>query len=502
MRRSLLPALVLLALLAPAAAHAGTPITVGEGRAPHLLVDGSGAAHVTWHDETDTIFYCQVPRGGSACTTSRSFTAGTDADDTFILAGGGTTLHIVMPQSVDAKTYLWTSTDNGATWGARQTIYSWGGGTDATEPVLGPQAGQVTFATTNPDFTVWSAKLDGSEAATTTHATLAGGGGFNGRVAPTDDGGLVAVSDDLSNAFSFRMAPGGDPSVQASWSGASPVGPGGDTRAAGGPGGAYMLSVNQNGGDPREEIRKFSGAGFGAPVVMPEGGFINDIFVSPSGTVAGLWRQNAGGGNRLRLALSTDGGGSFATRTIAIEDSIMDSMDVALAADNQGFAGYEGPAGSNGARTQIRVVSTDEVSDGTTTPPTTNPPNPPPNTNPPSTPPNTTPQFKQTTANIGGAQLALQVPGGCIPKTGKFTARLKVKRFPKPGTFRNVKRVDFLINGKRVKRDKKAPFVQVLTIKSPVAGKTYTLKTKASIKRKGKRRLQRKSLSVKITVCA
>ena len=74
--------------------------------------------------------------------------------------------------------------------------------------------------------------------------------------------------------------------------------------------------------------------------------------------------------------------------------------------------------------------------------------------------------------------------------------------FPKRGTFRDVKRVDFLINRKRVKRDKKAPFVQVVTIPNPVAGRTYTLRTKALIKRAGKRKLQRKALSVKVTVCA
>jgi hypothetical protein len=183
----------------------------------------------------------------------------------------------------------------------------------------------------------------------------------------------------------------------------------------------------------------------------------------------------------------------------------MSGMDVALAPDDRGFATYEGAAGSNGARQLIRVTSTEPVAETPPPPPppNTNPPNTnPPNTQPPNTQPPATPPVKSTSANVGGAKLTLEVPGGCIPKSGRFTARLKVRRFPRPGTFRNVRRVDFLINSRRVKRDKKAPFVQVLTIRNPIAGKTYTLKTKASIKRKRKRRLQRKSLSVKIAVCA
>src|SRR5829696_8608466 len=138
MPRALLPLLVVCGLLLAPAAHAGTPFTVGEGKAPHLIVDAAGTAHVTWHDDTNTIFYCQVPRGATACAAATSFDSGAEADDTFLVAADGA-LHIVMADSVAGKTFVWKSTDNGALWSVRGTMYGWGGGTDPTEPVTGPQ---------------------------------------------------------------------------------------------------------------------------------------------------------------------------------------------------------------------------------------------------------------------------------------------------------------------------------------------------------------------------
>ncbi len=63
MRRVLFLAAMLCGLLAPAA-QAGVPFTVGEGQDPHLTVDGTGTAHVVWHDDK-RIHYCRVPRGAS-----------------------------------------------------------------------------------------------------------------------------------------------------------------------------------------------------------------------------------------------------------------------------------------------------------------------------------------------------------------------------------------------------------------------------------------------------
>ncbi|HEX8207171.1 MAG TPA: hypothetical protein VF587_14005 [Solirubrobacteraceae bacterium] len=481
MRRALLLAALVCGALAPAA-HAGTPFTIGEGQDPHLVVDPNGMAHVVWNDD-QFVHYCQAPRGATACTNQRDLPLELEyGGDSSYLVAEGSLLHIVLPHYVNGDTYVWTSTDNGATWGSKTKLYDFGGGTDSTEPLLGPKSGELTMAAWNTSATVWGAALDGGESAETAHATLAGGEGFDAMIAPTEDGGLVAVTNDLTNASFFRMTPGTDPSDQASWSGPSVIGAGKDTRLAGGPGGVYLLStVPEPSGGAHQEVRKWTGSGFGAPFVIGESGYINDIHVAPSGAVAAIYRRNDTP-NRLRMAFSTNGGSSFGLFTIAIDDVVMDSMDVALASDNQGWATYEGGAGSSGSKVQIRLVDTQVVQEEAVS------------DNPPS--------IQRVTSDVGGAQLLLDLPGNCIPANGKFQAQLKVRRFPRRGTFVNVKKVDFLIGRKRVKRDKKAPFVQTITVPSPVAGKTYTLRTKAFIKRKGKRKLQRKALKAKITICA
>jgi hypothetical protein len=364
MRRLLAPAVVLCAL-APATANAGTPFTVGEGDAPHLAVDGSGTAHVVWVDNSPKMFYCQVPRGAQACAAPPRVIDQPGTGGVAYVVHLGSTIHLVSPNYPQQTTVLWTSTDGGATFAGPTTVYKYGGQAGSSEPVPGPLAGEITLGGTNPDGVTWGFKTDGSESAVSTRAEHARPAVVDFQIAPTCDGGLVGVGHDGANASFFRMAPGGDPSVQGSWGGASVIGAGDTTGVAGGPGGTYMLASIQQ--PPHQEIRKWNGAGFGAPVSINELGYINDIFVSPSGGVGAIWRMN-GSPDQLRFALSTNGGASFALSSIAAEEETMQDMDVALAGDNVGWAVYEGARGSSGARNLIRVVDTTPIG-GTGSPP-------------------------------------------------------------------------------------------------------------------------------------
>ncbi len=477
MRRALLLTLALMGILAPGA-QAGTPFTIGEGRSPHLIVDAAGTAHVTWHDETKTIFYCRIPRDATRCPAVQTLTSSVDGD-TFLVAGGGSTLHLVQPYYPTDQTFQWTSTDNGATWGPQQQIYKWGGGTDTSEPVFGPQPGQLTFASTNPDVTAWAASVDGSESASEARATLGGAStGYNAQVAPTEDGGLVLVSNDLENTYFHRMAPGGDPSNTAAWSARTLVGAGAESRVAGGPGGTYILSTVAP-TNPHQDIRKWNGTGFGPPLTINEYGYINDIFVSPSGGVAAIWRLNDPSGNRLRMAFSNNGGASFTMRTIAIEDVVMADMDVALPADNRGWATYEGGAGSNGARALIRVTSTDPIVENVVSP--------------------DPPAVKRDTERVPGATLTLSAPGTCIQPEGRFTANVAVRKTRR--IFRGVVRVAFLFGNERAKLDRKRPFRKRLSLRRGVSGQKYALKAIVRYRLRGSTRLRTKTLRVIIEAC-
>ena len=476
MRRVLLLALALTGLLAPGA-HAGIPFTVGEGRGPHLIVDAAGTAHVTWHDETNTIFYCRIPRDQRRCAGTVQRLATTNASDTFLAAGGGSTLHIAQPNAATGQTFVWTSTDNGATWGPQQQIYRWGGGTDPGEPIFGPQPGQLTFAAAGPDVTAWSASVDGSESGSDARATL--GSGTSASVAPTEDGGLVLVTHDTENSSFHRMAPGGDPSNTAAWGARTPLGPGGEARVAGGPGGTYLLtSVEPT--RPHQEIRKWNGTGFGPPTTINERGYINDIFVSPSGGVAAIWRLNDPSNNRLRMAFSTNGGASYVVRTIAIEDAVMADMDVALPADNDGWAVYEGRTGSTATRNQIRVANTDPITENVVS--------------------RDPPAVRRDRKRVPGATLTLSAPGPCIQPEGRFTARVAVRRTRR--IFRGVARVAFLFGNERAKLDRKRPFRKRLSLSRGVSGQKYALRAIVRYRLRGSARLRTKTLRVIVEACS
>ncbi len=476
MNRRFLLAVLVLGLVAPAA-EARTPFTVGEGRHPHVALGPDDTAHIVWTDtEADKVAHCRLPRGMASCDPVTTVDIGTSDAAAFAVVGPDGAVYIAMPHYADSKTFLWKSTDDGRTFGPRQTIYAFGGGTDPAEPHLGPQPGQLTFAAFNPDATVWSAALDGSEVNESARATLTGTGGYDFAVAPTLDGGLVAVGNDLQAAGFHRMAPGGDPSAQNAWSAATTLGGQDDTtRVSGGPGGTFMLST-VGPTDAHMNLRKWNGTGFAAPVEVGDFGYVNDVFAGPSGSVGAIWRVNNPNGNLLRFALSKDGGTSYDTTTIAVDDAIMSGMDLVLAADDVGLAVYEQDHPTNGARRIIRATNTlpaEAVS-----------PNP--------------PAVLRKTGSVPGATLRLDVPGNCVELNSSFIAGVSAKK--KGARFRGLRQVDFFLGAVRLKRDRSKPFAVTVSTDDLQAKKKYTVRVSVTVKLKGGK-TAKKTVSAPIQAC-
>jgi len=108
---------------------------------------------------------------------------------------------------------------------------------------------------------------------------------------------------------------------------------------------------------------------------------------------------------------------------------------------------------------------------------------------------------KTKTVTVAGGKVTLSGPRACVPVGTSFTATLSFKRSTKKGAnFVKVSRVDFYIDTKRKKTDKKAPFSQRLTIKALKAGSTHKLQARAKIKVK-RGRSPRKSISTTFSVC-
>lgn len=470
-----------LGALAPAAQ--ANPFTIGTGQHPHLLVDpSSGALNAVWVDNpfAQTVHYCRVPRGATACQVSRDLPLGIDAqtaDQPFLVRDPGTgTLYVAMTRYVGGNSIVWRSADGGSSWSGPTVVHAAQTGTSHAEPIWGPLPNSITSADWNSGRSVFSAPVDGSGATSTAEGEPGTGGIpfliYDFQVASTGDGGLVAAAHTLAQVGYWRMAPGGDPGATAAWSAPTLVGPGHDSRVAAGPSGTFLLYAVGGGGAPTQmQLLKWNGSGFGAPVKIgsQEAGSFPDLFVGPSGTVVAGWQKQAE--DVQRAAFSTDGGASFsAPVTFATDSRPTPSLNVSIAQDDAGFAVWQG------LDKKIRAAPIAPGAGGATA---------------------------DTTTDVPGGSVTLSVPKACVPVGGTYKVTLRWKRKKRKGNlFVKVRRADFYVRGKVVRKDTKAPFVQTLKVAAGTKpGVTIALRARAFIKvRHGKS--PKKSIRTSIKVCA
>ncbi|HEX2084434.1 MAG TPA: hypothetical protein VHF89_02015, partial [Solirubrobacteraceae bacterium] len=199
--------------------------------------------------------------------------------------------------------------------------------------------------------------------------------------------------------------------------------------------------------------------------------------VGPSGAVAAIWRLDDRAGNRLRMALSRQGRNEV--RTIAIDDSVMGSMDVALAPDDVGLAVYEGAPGSNAARRLIRAVNTLPVVENVVSP------------DPPS--------ILRRRARVPGATLRLDTTGNCVDAGDEVPARVTARR--RGRRFVRIARVDFFLGGARASTDRRPPFSRDVSLDRAVSGQSYRLRARVRYRLRGRRGLATRTLSATIRTC-
>ena len=375
MRRTpLLLSLVALAL-APAAATAATPFTVGAGKAPRLAVDDAGSAHVVHIAEAaslsqpDAVGYCRVPPAGTACDVQTTLQYPPSGEG----AARGNAPQVFTPSpgkvvvigncwscaggTVKERLVRWTSTDGGATFS---------GPVELTSP-----------GDTGPGFT----KRDGEGALLEAQGLFVGIGGDllqavppgadtvvdHSDFGPTYDSEvahlpgtnrLVTATNDLE-AISFTVFNG--PSLtadaintEANWTaptalaGAEPdVGESGLTS---GPSGLYLSYRQFVPNDSRVGLRRFDPATgtFGAPTYLEADGAIDeasldypDAAQDGAGRVHAVWRT-LHDGNRLRYTVSDTTGGTFAGPYSIAGDESFFHPEVAAAPDGSGFATWLG----------------------------------------------------------------------------------------------------------------------------------------------------------------
>ncbi len=500
------------ATLAPAAiASAGTPFTIGttdssNGGYSIAMHDGTGTAYVVFKKPTaGEVGFCRLPRAATACSATTTLTADTDPSPgavegpeqpwIFRNAASGE-LTIVDVRYVARDIRVWNSLDDGVTWSPHTLASDSGPGTDSRRPAI-LDGGLAAVPSFNTAKRINRIALDGTGAVGDTAATLSSGAVMNldydlmaAQAAGTE---LVATAASLTDTYSWLLPTGQNADVGANWSANPTLVAAGEKRPqlVSGGGTTFLFTEALSG----PQVRKWTGAGFGAPTALGLGGVMHRADASGDGDSALV----ASSSSAVRVALSTDGT-IYSTRVIANEGG--DFPDIAVDNVGQGFAIWKG------AGNALRVADLTDIPP----PSPVVPPTPGPTPTPIPTPvpgtiyrPGGSPGVATTQTGSGsGATYTVTGPRTCVPRGGRFRVTLKFKKQKRKGNvFVKVTKVDFSINGKIKKTDRTVPFRQTLTATATAAkGSTITMRARAFIKMRKTKRVPKKSIFLRIRICS
>ena len=377
-RGPIIVAAALAAVIAVPQAQAATPFTAGTGDHPSLAVGPDGSGHVVWTKRgvDDRVGYCRVRREGEACERTDELAFGgpaallmtapavfTPAPNKVVIAsscancnaGAGTT------------TFIWTSTNNGQSFGAPQRLRVFSGGAGLTSGIwlddLGIYVGQGSRVGASAAATLPTPGID---------LTPIGGGPESvfdpvlTRVPGTDK--LVAAVNDLATIHYAVYTGAGSVAAlndPGNWLlGRSLPAPEGDndrTVLSSGPSGVFLGYAAFAPTGTRIGLRRFDPVTntFGIARYL-EGDDPFDhhtlgeptTFQDPSGRLHVAWRLIVDD-NRLRYRVGDPVTGEFSpAANIALRERFVDPK-LAAGADGKGFAVWDASSDA------IRVVRLD-----------------------------------------------------------------------------------------------------------------------------------------------
>ncbi|MEA2424604.1 MAG: hypothetical protein QOH13_1014, partial [Thermoleophilaceae bacterium] len=204
---------------------------------------------------------------------------------------------------------------------------------------------------------------------------------------------------------------------------------------------------------------KFTGAGFGPPVML---GITGDppnqhMFEDAAGRLHAVFAHGDGDGLHLMHAVSDDGvawrmGTVLTVSTPGLDGGINDTR-VAAAPDHIGVVVWWG--GSPASEVRVATVGPDVT---------------------PRLQPTKRLTAKEGTYALGGVPV-------CVENGSSYRVTLAFKRARKKNNVVvKLRRADFFIGAKRVLKDTSAPFVATIHVTGAKAGKTYTVRARAFLK--------------------
>jgi hypothetical protein len=365
-----------LAVIAVPPAQAATPFTAGTGDDPSLAVGSDGSGHVVWtrRGVDDRVGYCRVRSEGEACerTHELAFEAPaallmtapavfTPAPNKVVIAsscancnaGPGTT------------TFIWTSTNNGQSFGAPQRLRVFSGGTPLTSGIwldeLGSYVGLSSRVGASAGATLPTAGIDLTPTSGTSvfDPVIARVPGTDKLVAAVNDlvtiryavytgAGSVAALNDPGNWLVDRSLP-------------APEGDNDETVLSSGPSGVFLSYAAFAPTGIRAGLRRFDPVTntFGVPQYLNGDDPFDrhtfgesTTFQDPSGRMHVAWRLIVDG-DRLRYRVGDPNTREFSpAANIALRERFVDPK-LAAGADGKGFAVWDASSDA------IRVVRLD-----------------------------------------------------------------------------------------------------------------------------------------------
>ncbi|MBE2314510.1 hypothetical protein DVA67_000870 [Solirubrobacter sp. CPCC 204708] len=384
-----------LAFFALAGGASAAPFAVGTGDTPAVAVDSAGTAYIAWNgaDAQDTPQFCRLPRGATACDVALTLpitpgTISTSRPHVSLLGGRVSVLVWRTGQAVGITQYV--STDGGASFTARVV----GGNVPIHESADGP--GDTVSVVTDADGRgglFQNVPLSGGSA--TPIATLDAERPYYGAVGLDGANPVTVFGTALGDQVRFRRYLGtGDINVAANWSEPVEIGYATYPRLAGGPFGLTMLAGDAAG---TMVLRRFTGAGFGAPVNLgPGDSSESHLAGDPAGRLHAVYPTLDAAGYHAVHVVSDNGVPGAATVLADTGFSVQPgSMRVAAAADHVGVAVWE-----NGPQIHVSAIPVAQA------PPP--PPLPPPPTQPP---PDPQPQFNRSVVVSPTGTVRVRLPG-------------------------------------------------------------------------------------------
>jgi hypothetical protein len=480
-------------LLAAPSAHAASQFTFAIGSDPDIAVDGAGTAHVVWNDETlpadsQTVDYCQIPRGATGCTQQQTlYTGNVGAPSEVMLPAPGQVLvllgaDVACPGGGSCNGVV-RSFDGGASFGPVQAVSRSFGAVDfspilfesgAAVPGPGDTVSYIGGTCCDTGFAFVNASLGGG--VESGFAPLDSSGGVADASVGLFDGRPVVASDRFDGRIVWQAYTGsGEMNNAANWtapqvvdanSGDSTVD---EVKLASGPGGLFLMYLRGPSLARQYVVRQFTGSGFGPAVGVSDTGdpIFGDLSEDGAGRLHALWVDNGAIPNTLRWASSTAGGVAWGESQTLHDDGdhVYPEDTIAAAPDGQGFAAWESrEGGPNGSGGELRAIPLEPAA----------------STADPCVLPTCLPSGGEPTKDLGDKHTGIEVS---VPSCGsdEVTASF-VLRHRKSKTKVKAKKVIFRLDGGPKIVDKKKPYQQTLHLADTTPGSVHTLTVKAKMK--------------------